>query len=100
MKQATRDNLARVFRLAAQLIERDQNCQRGACAAIRRAQLVLGLLTGYNTAYNTTAHRLFARYYPWGKHAASGGIDFGFYRESMDLRVIALCFCAAIVESE
>jgi hypothetical protein len=99
MKQEVRDDLARVFRLAAQRIERNLNLRRGACAAIQDAQDILGLHHGdMDGAYNSTAHRLFALYYPWALEEKRGGIRFEAEYDVMDLRVVALCFCAAIVE--
>lgn len=101
MKRVTKAELADVFRLAARLIEKRKNFGRGACAAIHDARGTLGVqpdLDAYD-AYDSKAHKIFGRYFPWNELPSKGGITFYHNDDEMDLRVVALCFCAAIVEA-
>lgn len=90
----TRKKQAATYRAAAQYIESmaDEHYHMGACNAIWKVQ------SGFKRSgrdYSTPEHDLFERFYPWNTKEAEFSVEP--YRD--DLRILALCFMAAMVEA-
>ena len=97
---AEKKHLADVFRRAADIMADRRRCQFGCCRAIEKVLLP-------RTGYRTPEHQVFKAAFPW---LSGGAADYrehwqdrpsfnSYPEDAREARVLALHFCAAMVEA-